>query len=262
MQGALTIAGKELWLLITTPVSYLLAAAYLLLSGFFFERLVVQFQGLVLQYRQRQQLAEQLNVTEFIMTPLFFWMVVFLMLMLPLLTMRLFAEERRSQTLELLLTSPVSLIDIVLGKYLGALTLMLALIASTLVFPLVLVSLGTSPSGAVLDLRTVASGYLGVVLIGSAVLSLGMFISTLTDSQLVAALSSMTLSILWVTVGVVSPSVHGLWRAVLSHVSFSEHIDHFARGLIQLDSIVYYGTVTGLGWFLSYRVLDLRRWRA
>ncbi|MEM6273743.1 MAG: ABC transporter permease subunit [Myxococcota bacterium] len=262
MRGALTIAGKELWLLVTTPVSYVLAAAYMLLSAFFFERLVVQFQALVLQYQQRHRLAEQLNLTEFVMAPLFFWMVVFLMLMLPLLTMRLFAEERRSQTLELLLTSPVRLIDIVVGKYLGALTLMLALIASTLVFPLVLVSLGTSPAGVILDLRTVVSGYCGVVLIGSAVLSLGMFISTLTDSQLVAALSSMTVSLLWVTVGVASTSVHGLWRAVLSYVSFADHIDHFARGLIRLEAIVYYGTVIGFGCFLSYRVLDLRRWRA
>ncbi|MEL6545619.1 MAG: ABC transporter permease subunit, partial [Myxococcota bacterium] len=124
MGTVLAIAAKEIRVYLTTPVSYAVAAVFVLLNAFFFERLVVQFQTLMLTYQDQQEIARALNLTDYVMTPMFFWMVTFLLFILPLLTMRLFAEERRGRTLELLLTSPVRPIEIVLGKYLGATALM------------------------------------------------------------------------------------------------------------------------------------------
>ncbi|MEO1481283.1 MAG: ABC transporter permease subunit [Myxococcota bacterium] len=261
MSGLLAIAGKEIRVYLTTPISYALAASYVLLTAFFFERLLVQFQALALAYRERQQLADALNLTDFVMTPLFFWMVTFLMFILPLVTMRLFAEERRSRTLELLLTTPVSAVEIVLGKYLGALALMGAMIALTGLFPLVLVALGESSGGPILDAATVLSGYTGVFLAGAAFIALGMLTSTLTDSQLVAALLSLTLSVVFLVLGLAAPGLDGVVREVLNHVSLATHVTDFARGIVRVSALVYYATVIALGLFLCVRVLEGQRGR-
>lgn len=262
MTGVLAVAGKEIRVYLTTPISYALAAAYVLLTAFFFERLLVQFQALALAYRERNQLADGLNLTDFVMTPLFFWMVTFLMFILPLVTMRLFAEERRGRTLELLLTTPLTAVEIVVGKYLGALTLMGGMIALTGLFPLVLALLGESSAGSVLDGATVFSGYSGVFLAGAAFIALGMLTSSLTDSQLVAALLSLTLSVVFLVLGLAAPGLGGIWREIFNHVSLATHVTDFARGLIRGSALVYYASVVTLGLFLCVRVLEGQRGRS
>ncbi len=261
MGNVVAIAAKEIRVYLTTPVSYAVAAVFVLLNGFFFERLVVQFQSLMLAYREQSDVAAALNLTDYVMTPLFFWMVTFLLFILPLLTMRLFAEERRGRTLELLMTVPVRPVEIVLGKYLGAAALTVVIVALTALFPLVLSWLGTSPGDSVLDARTVLSGYLGVTLAGCAFVSLGMFTSSFTDSQLIAALLSLTLSVMFLVIGIAAPGLEGTWRELFSYLSLANHVSDFARGLIRLHAVVYYLSLIGLGLFLTYRVLEAERWR-
>lgn len=261
MGNVLTIAAKEIRVYVTTPVSYAVAAVFVLLNGFFFERLVVQFQTLMLTYQDHSEIAQALNLTDYVMTPMFFWMVTFLLFILPLLTMRLFAEERRGRTLELLMTVPVRPVEIILGKYLGASALMVAIVASTALFPLALTWLGTTPGEAVLDLRTVLSGYAGVLLAGAAFVSLGMLTSTVTDSQLIAALLSLTLSVVFLVIGLAAPGLEGSWREFFSYLSLANHVSDFARGLVRLHAVIYYGSLIALGVFMSYRVLEAERWR-
>lgn len=260
MGNVWTLAAKELRVYLTTPVSYALAGVYLLLTAFFFERLIAQFQTLQLYYQQQNQSA-LLNLTDYVMTPMFFWMVAFLLFLLPLLTMRLIAEERRGRTLELLMTSPVRPIEIVLGKFLGSFLIMAGMIAMTLLFPLLLQWLGSSPAGSPLDWKTVFSGYAGVLLAGSAFLSLGLFTSSFTDSQLVAALLSLTLSVTFLVIGLAAPGLEGGWKAFFEHVSLAGHVSDFARGLVRVRALVYYGSLLGLGLFFTYRVVEAQRWK-
>ncbi|MEM6730567.1 MAG: ABC transporter permease [Myxococcota bacterium] len=261
MRNVWTIAAKEIRIYLTTPVSFALAATFVLLNAFFFERLVVQFQSLMLLYQDRTEVAESLNLTDYVMTPMFFWMVTFLLFVLPLLTMRLFAEERRARTLELLMTAPVRSIEIVLGKFLGASSLMVGMVLLTGLFPLALAFLGTSAGESVLDVRTVLSGYVGVIFAGAAFVSLGMFTSSFTDSQLVAAILSLTLSVLFLIIGLAAPGLEGPWREFFAYVSLAGHVSDFARGLIRAQALVYYASLIGLGVFLSYRVIEAQRWR-
>lgn len=261
LSNVFNIAAKEIRVGVSTPVIYVLSAAYVLLSAFFFERLLVQFQALSLSYRERSELVEALNLTDFVMTPLFFWMATFLLLILPLLTMRLFAEERRNKTLELLFTVPVSVSELVVGKFVGAWVLMAVMVSLTVLFPWILMGFGSSSSGVVLDLSTVASGYLGVLLIGTAFIAVGMVASSAADSQLVAALLALTVSIALLTAGLAAPGLTGLWRDVVVAISFAHHITEFGRGLIRISTIVYYVTLTGFALFVCVRFVDGQRYR-
>ncbi|MEL6545189.1 MAG: ABC transporter permease, partial [Myxococcota bacterium] len=152
-------------------------------------------------------------------------------------------------------------IEIVLGKYLGATALMVVIVALTALFPLVLSMLGTTPGASVLDARTVLSGYLGVILAGAAFVALGMFTSSFTDSQLIAALLALTLSVGFLVIGLAAPGLEGGWREFFAALSLATHVSDFARGLIRVPAVVYYLSLTGFGIFLSYRVVEAQRWR-
>jgi ABC-2 type transport system permease protein len=179
-------------------------------------------------------------------------------LVVPVVTMRLLAEERRSGTLEMLITLPVKDSDVVLGKYLGALGLVLVLVLSTLAYPIIMFkwpwNLGP------LDAGPVASGYLGMVLFSCAAVAVGLLISALTESQAVAFfITFFVLGALWLF-GDLASKAGGTLAIVLNYVSFQSRLNNFWRGLVDSRDVVFFLSVTALSLMVAFRALERRKW--
>lgn len=252
------VLGRELKAYFSSLTVYVVMVVFLLMTGYFFYNLLASFSMLSVQAQADPMLARQyqlLNLNETVVRPLFGSISIILLLMTPLLTMRLFAEEKKSGTIELLLTFPVNDIDVVLGKYLACLAVLLSMIALTLSFPVVLVLLGQP------EVKPIITGYLALVLLGAAAVALGMFSSSLTENQIVAAsISFGTLFFFWLisySVPLVSP---GLGQ-FLSYLSINEHIASMSKGVIDSEDLAYYLGFVVLFLFLTLRSLETHRWR-
>jgi ABC-2 type transport system permease protein len=179
-------------------------------------------------------------------------------LVVPVVTMRLLAEERRSGTLEMLITLPVKDSDVVLGKYLGALGLVLILVLSTLAYPLIMFKFPWNLGP--LDAGPVASGYLGMVLFSGAAVAVGLLISALTESQAVAFfITFFVLGALWLF-GDLASKAGGTLAAVLNYVSFQSRLSNFWRGLVDSRDVVFFLSVTALSLMVAFRALERRKW--
>jgi ABC-2 type transport system permease protein len=179
-------------------------------------------------------------------------------LVVPVVTMRLLAEERRSGTLEMLITLPVKDSDVVLGKYLGALGLVLVLVISTLIYPIAMFkwpwNLGP------LDAGPVVSGYFGLVLFSAASVAVGLLISALTESQAVAFfITFFVLGGLWLF-GDLASKADGLLGVLLNYVSFQSRLSNFWRGLVDSRDVVFFLSVTALSLMVAFRALERRKW--
>jgi ABC-2 type transport system permease protein len=179
-----------------------------------------------------------------------------LLLVLPMITMALFSEEKKRGTMELLLTAPVTDLQVVLGKFLAASTFYLILLATTLVELLILFSYSQPAKGPIL------SAYLGIALYGLAIIAIGMFISTLTESQVISVILTFgVLMVLWL-IDALARSAGPTAKAVLSYLSILEHTNDFLQGVISTSHIIFYLSFIVLGIFLTYRSLDSLRWRS
>ncbi len=181
-------------------------------------------------------------------------------LVIPVVTMRLVAEERRSGTLEMLITLPVKDSDVVLGKYLGALGLILALVFSTLAYPLVMFKAPWNLGP--LDGGPVASGYFGMVLFSAAAVALGLLISALTESQAVAFfITFFALGALWLFGDLANKATELPWAAAfLNYISFQSRLSNFSRGLVDSRDVVFFLSVTALSLMVAFRALERRKW--
>jgi ABC-2 type transport system permease protein len=217
---------------------------------------VFAFYTLVsMQAAMNPMMARDLSVTEGVLRPLFQNVSVIMLLMMPILTMRLFAEEKKSGTIELLLTYPVRDGEVLLGKYLAALAVFVAMLGLTLAYPL-LVAWTTS-----LEWGPLLTGYLGLLLQGAAFIAVGILISSLTENQIVAAVATFgTLLFFWV-ISWASESAGGNLGRVLQHLSITEHFESFAKGVIDSKDVIYYLNLIVLSLFLTLRSLDSKRWR-
>jgi ABC-2 type transport system permease protein len=225
---------------------------FLLIAGYFFYSIFAYFTLASMQSAMNPAMARDLNVTDSVMRPLISNVSVILLLLLPLLTMRLFAEERRSGTIELLLTYPVRDGAVLIGKYLAALALYALMIALTLLYPLMVTYFARLEWGPVL------TGYAGLLLMGAAFIAVGLFASSLTENQIVASIT---------TFGILLISDLG-WSATRGrrcrprrHLSILEHNDSFARGVLDTKDVLYYLDFTVLALFLTLRSLEARRWK-
>jgi len=260
--GALTIAAKDIRIYLTTWVSYVLFAIFILVTAFFFQRLVIEYQLQSIEYSQyAKHMLSQMNLTDWVIGPLFQNIIVFFVFMIPILTMRLIAEERRGSTLELLLTSPVRPLEIVVGKYLAGVCIMGMMLGLTLVFPILLEFFGTSEGATILDWQSIAVSYLGLFLLGSAFVSIGLFASSLTESQIVAVIISFFITLMLLVIGSAARGQDEIWARFIEYVSVTNHIETFLRGIIRLQDVVYYLSLCFVGVFLSYRVIEAERWR-
>jgi ABC-2 type transport system permease protein len=201
-------------------------------------------------------MAPPMNINDFIIRPLLMNVSVIVLFLMPMITMRLFAEEKRSGTIELLLTSPLRDVEIILGKWLAAMILYLCLLAVTALNMIFLFVHGKP------DWRPVLVGYLGLLLLGAAFLGIGSFISSLTKNQIIAAaLTFGVFLMLWVLDWVSSYST-GAAGKVIAYLSITQHFEPFAKGVLELKDAIYYVSVIFLGLFLTLRSMESLRWRA
>ena len=195
------------------------------------------------------------NVNEMLISPLFLNVSVILLFTLPLITMRTYAEEKRSGTIELLLTSPLTDFQIVMGKFLGGLVLYVAMLAVTVVHIGFLFALGNP------EWRPVAAGYLGLLLMGGCFLSLGLFISSLTKNQIVAGMMTFAVFLLFWVINWIATFMGPTTQNVLNYLSITDHLGDFARGVIDTKHLVYYLSFIAFSLFLTVRSVDSERWR-
>lgn len=259
MRNTIAIARKEIGTYFTTPVAYVIFTIFALISGYFFLQILTFFQRQSMQYMQFRatHMLERMNLNDMVMRPLFLNIDVFFLLMIPILTMRLLAEEKRSGTFELLMTTPITPTQIVIGKYLSALTLVATMLAITLVYPILLHTY--SDSG--IEWGTVLTGYLGMFLMGACFAAIGLFTSSLTSSQVVAAVIGFGVLLIFWVIGWAAAGAEGVWRGVLEYLSVLEHVSGFTRGLIVGKDVIYYLSLVALGLFLSQRMVEAQRWR-
>ena len=264
MRNMFTLAGKELRVYLTTWTSYVLFGAFILISAFFFQRLVIEFQFRSMQFMQAQaqDMMQQMNLTDWVMGPLFMNIVVFFLFMLPIMTMRLLAEERRSKTLELLMTAPVRPWEIVAGKFLAGTGVMTIMLALTLIFPTLLHVFGSNGLGASpIDWGTIWVSYIGMFLLGAAFVAVGLFASSVTESQIVAVLIGFAILLMFYVIGLAARGQEGAWQSFFTYLSINTHLEGFVRGLIRTPDLVYFVSFMFVALFLTYRVVEAQRWR-
>ncbi len=252
---AWAVFKKEIRLYFGSPIAYVVFAIFALVAGWFFYNVFAFYTLLSLQAAMNPMAARDLSVGEGVLRPLFQNISVIMLLMMPILTMRLFAEEKKSGTLELLLTYPVRDGEVLAGKYGAALAIFLGMLSLTLVYP------ALTAWTVRLEWGPLVTGYLGLVLQGAAFIAAGILISSLTENQIVAAVATFgTLLFFWV-VGWAADSAGATVGRVLAHLSLTEHFDSFAKGVIDTRDVIYYLNFTLLSLFLTLRSLESKRWR-
>lgn len=250
MNSISPILKRELKSYFASPLAYVIIVVFQAISAWFFFLYLKGF--LLIQLDPGFQLQRgELNLNNLVLAPYFGTITLVLLIIIPLITMRLLADERKSYTAELLFTSPIKLRTIVLGKYLAALILLVIMLLLSSINVFVLMVHGNPDIGAVI------SGYIGLFLLGASFLAIGIFASSLTDNQLIAAVISFgVLLVLWL-VGAMSP----MDGSILGYISVINHFEPFGKGIIDLKNLVYYGSLIYLGLFLAYTALESERWR-
>ena len=247
---------KELKSYFTSPVAYVIGGIFLSIAGYFFYSILTFFSLLSLQYMQSPYMMNNLNLNEMLIRPLYGNMGVILLFIAPLLSMRIIAEEKKLGTIELLYTSPLRLSEIITGKFLAALSVFIIILIPTLEYPVVLL-LGGNP-----DTGPLISTYIGLILLGAAFISIGLFTSSITENQMVAGVSAFGILLLLWVLGWAKQSVDPPYGDILGYLSLVEdHYENFLKGIIDTKDIIYYLSVVFFGLFLAQRVLESRRWR-
>jgi len=250
-----TIIAKELRSYFVSPVVYVVGAVFLLIVGLLAYLYIVFAGAQAIQLMQMQGQA-QINLNDLVFRNLFASLRFVLLIILPILTMRLFAEEKKLRTFEFLMTSPIGLNEIVAGKFVSVFLIFLGLLGLTGLIPLTL-SLFSD-----FDWYPILTGYLGLALLGALFLSIGVLASALTENQIVAAFVSFgLLLLLWLLAGFGSLLGDTTVGLVISYLSFMEHYDHLVRGLIDTKDLVYFGSALVLMLFLAHRIVDSARWK-
>jgi len=254
MQGFLAIYRKEIGHYFVSPIAYVVVGLFLMLSAFFFDSYIVS----AMQYSIQMQLQglPTFDVPSQVMSGFFGVVALFVLFFLPMLTMGVYAEERKRGTMELLMTSPITEIQIVLGKFCASLTLLAIMLLPTASY-VAYMNLHSEP---VPPWRILFAGYAGVLLLGAALLALGSFISSLTENQLISAVLTFA-AFLMVWVIDIGRNAQGAAGSVLQYLSVIHHYDDFTRGIIDTSSLIYYGSFIFLFLFLTVRSVDSMRWR-
>jgi ABC-2 type transport system permease protein len=255
MKGFKAVFKRELVAFFASPIFFVVGTIFLALSGYFFYTSVAYFNLISFQAAQNPYMAGQVNINEMVIKPLFDDMSIILLLIVPLLTMRLLAEEKKTGTIELLLTYPIRELAVLLGKYLATLFVILVFLASTFIYLFLLSWVGDLEWGPVL------TGYGGLVLITAGFVSLGLFASALTQNQIIAAVVGFgALLMFWIIgwAGSVSGPVVG---KVVNYLSLLEHIDPFTKGVLDSRDLIYYLNFSVFFIFLTLRYLDSKKIR-
>ena len=255
MNNILAIAHKELKSYFSTPIAYVVIGFFALLFGYFFYAMLVIFNQQSAQFGGAEGGAVDIN--QQLIRPLFLNASVILLFVLPLITMRTYSEEKRSGTIELLLTSPVTDVEIILGKFLGAMALYGAMLAITVIHMLVLFSYANPKP----EWTVPVIGYIGLLLMGGCFISVGLLISSLTKNQIVSGMVTFAVFLLLWVINWIASFTGPTTQSVLNYVSITDHFDDFTRGIVDTKHLIYYFSVMSFGLFLTARSVDTERWK-
>jgi ABC-2 type transport system permease protein len=255
MRNVLTICGKELRSYFTSPIAYLLMALFGLIFGYFFYSATAYFVLAGIRAQMGGQ-AQPMSINDYVIAPLMGNASVVCLFLLPLISMRLFAEEKRSGTIELLMTSPIRDWEIILGKWLGAMVMYLCVLAMSGVSVALLFAWGRP------DWRPILTGYLGLILQGGTVLAIGTFISTTTKNQIIAGAATFSVCLLLWVLSWVSSYNDAPWAQAIAYCSILTHFEPFSKGIVDTKDLVFYISAIFLGLFVTQRSLESLRWRA
>ncbi|MBX3279509.1 MAG: ABC transporter permease subunit [Acidobacteria bacterium] len=259
MRGILAIYRREMGSYFASPIAYIVIGFFLLVTGYFFYNILSIFvmrQDMMAMQAARMGSPPEMDVPSLVLRNFMGVVSTIILFMIPMLTMGVYAEERKRGTMEMLMTSPLTEWQIVLGKFFAAFSLYGVMLAPTLIFQVVMARY----SDPGMPWRVLGSGYLGVLLLGAVLVAIGSFISSLTESQIIAAVVTFVVFLLlWVLdIGASGGSQTG---GLLQYLSILRHFDDFSRGVIDTSSVVFYLSLTVLGLFLTLRTLDSMRWR-
>jgi len=254
MSNVLAIAHREIKAYFGSPIAYIVMGVFAVLFGYFYYILLVFFD------RNSMQMAgmggpQAVNINEQMIRPVFLNSSVILLFVLPLITMRTYAEEKRSGTIELLLTAPLTDFQIIMGKFLGAMALYAAMLGVTVVHMAVLFAFGNP------EWRPIVTGYLGMLLMGGCFIAVGLLISSLTKNQIVAGMVTFAVFLLLWVINWGSSFAGPTTQAVLNYLSITGHLDDFTNGVLDTRHLVYYLSFIAFGLFLTARSVDTERWR-
>ncbi len=253
-----TIFKKEMSIYLTTPIAYVVMMLFSILSGYFFTLALSNFERYSTLYRLRFRMMAQFNLNDIVFAQILNVFGVILLFLIPILTMRLIAEEKRNSTFELMMTSPLTTLEIVLGKYLSVLVALSALLGITLLYPLMV---GIMAPGS-FEWAPIFTGYFGMYLLASALAAIGLLCSSLTENQIIAAVVSFgILLLLWVIESAAGRMGDGWARETVSYLSILVHLKNFVQGVVASKDVIYYLSLIFFANFLTYRIVESQRWR-
>jgi ABC-2 type transport system permease protein len=255
MRNTLAIAQKELRSYFTSPIGYIAVAVFALLYGYFYVAMLDYFVRQSMSAGGQFGGPQAMNVNQMMIRPLLQNVTILLLFVMPMITMRSYAEEKRSGTIELLLTSPLSDAEIIIGKFIGALLLWCVMLAVSLIHIALLYAYGRP------EWKPIVTAYLGLVLMGGCFISVGLFISSLTKNQIVAGVVTFAVFLfLWIITWIGSFSGPTVDK-VTQYLSIVDQFDDFAKGVIDTSHLIYYISFIGFGLFLTAKSVDSERWR-
>jgi ABC-2 type transport system permease protein len=255
MKNVFIIAGKEIKSYFASPIAYLLMTIFGVIFGYFMFSATAFFVMRSMEM-QMQGGGGPMNVNDFIIGPLLGNASVVGLFLIPMISMRLFAEEKRQGTIELLMTSPIRDWEIVLGKWLGAMFMYICVIGVSALNIAILFAYGKP------DWRPILVGYLGLILQGGCLLAIGTFISTTTRNQIIAGGATFAVCLLLWVLDWVSSYDQSAWAKVVSYLSVLTHFEPFSKGVIDSKDVIFYLTMIFFGLFLTQRSLESMRWRS
>ena len=257
MRNVAEIYKRELKFYFTTPIAYVVMVIFTAIFGFLFYRNMIYYSNMSYQMMQSPSYAMHIDLIIGLFSPLFSTNTIIFLLVIPPISMRLFAEEKKSGTIELLFTYPIRDIEIVVGKWLAATTIVFIMLLLTIPTPFLAFSFAKSS-----EWGPVLSGYLGMFLMGVSFLSLGVLISALSENQIVAIIISYgALLGFWFLGWAVDPNSGKMIGKIFGELSIISHVDDFIKGLIDTKNIAYYVLFIFTMVFLTLRVLESKRWR-
>jgi len=255
MRNVWIIFSKELRSYFVSPIAYLMLTMFAVIFGFFFWNALGYFVFMGMQAQMRGRMMP-MNINEEVIRPLLANVSVIGLFFIPMITMRLFAEEKRSGTIELLTTSPVRDVEVILGKWLAALALYVCMLLTSALNFAFLFKYGNP------DWKPLAMGYLGLLLQAGALLAIGTFISTLTKNQIIAGAATFGVCLLLWVLEWVSGYENATWAQVLAYMSVINHFESFSKGVLDSKDAIFYLSLIFLGLFFTARSMESLRWRS
>jgi len=249
-----SIFKKEIKIYFTSPIAYVVLFIFSFLTGYLFYNLVAYYSLYSTRYSYQFSWMT-FSPTEMIAKPLFHNMAITSLFILPLLTMRLFSEEKKTDTIELLFTYPLKDIDIYLGKFFACLTIFIVMLVPSAIY------LSILEKWVDFDKIVLLNGYLGLILLGSSFISLGIFVSSLTENQLIAATFTFGLTLSFWLIGWASGITGGKVSSFFSFISLNKHYENFPRGILDTRDIIFYLSFSLFFSFTTLRILLSKKYR-